>query len=98
METIKTEFAKDIQKLLSSYFDKTQLKSLLQKLNTAEKKSSSLEVVNKFYAQQLNIEYNFAKDRMEIDRTITFAMKNLEKKISSAVKKTRANLYRPWKT
>ena len=79
MEKIKTEFAKDIQKLLSSYFDKTQLKNLLQKLNSAGKKSSSLDVINKFYEQQLNIEYNFAKDRMEIDRTITFAMKNLEK-------------------
>ena len=79
METIKTEFAKDVQKLLSSYFDKTQLKNLLHKLNSAEKKSSSLDVINKFYTQQLNIEYNFAKDRMEIDRTITFAMKNLDK-------------------
>lgn len=79
MVKTKTEFAKDIENLLISYFDKTQLKNFIQKLNSIEKKSSSLEVVDKFYAQQLNIEYNFAKDRMEIDRTITFAMKNLEK-------------------
>lgn len=79
MENTKTEFVEDIQKLLSSYFEKSELKHFLQKINKKDNTTSSLEVINKFYAQQLNIKYNFAQDRMEIDRTITFAMKNLPK-------------------
>jgi tetratricopeptide (TPR) repeat protein len=55
-----------------------ELKSFLDKFESNDSsKSSSDEMINKFYAQQLKIEYSFGKDRMQIDRTITFAQKNL---------------------
>ncbi len=74
------DFRQDIQNLLCYYFNKTELNNLWNKLNNSDvRKNNSIDAVNKFYAQQLKIESNFAKERLDIDRTITFAQKNLEK-------------------
>lgn len=79
METKKQEFAEDIKSLLGNYFDQTEIDTFTSKLKKSNEKNSPNELINKFYTQQLNIDYDFAKDRMEIDRAITFAMKKLSK-------------------
>jgi tetratricopeptide (TPR) repeat protein len=78
MKTNEQDFRNDIQKLLAGFVDKSEMNDFLQKLRGgAERSNKSLEVINQFYAQQLKVEYSFAKDRMEIDRAITFARKNI---------------------
>ena len=80
MKTNEQDFRTDIQQLLTGFIDNVEMNDFLQKLRGGiEKSNKSLEVINQFYAQQLKIEYSFAKDRMEIDRAITFARKNLSK-------------------
>lgn len=80
MESNNQVFSEDVQKLLTNYLDKNELNDFIGKLGVSGKsKNKSMDAINNFYAQQLKIEYSFAKDRMEIDRTITFAKKNLDK-------------------
>ena len=80
MKELKKEFAEEIKNLLSNYVDEKELSSFISKFEVSDSaKNSSTEVINNFYAQQLKIEYSFGKDRMQIDRTITFAQKNLPK-------------------
>lgn len=78
MKELKKEFAEEIKNLLSNYVDEKELSSFINKFEVNDSvKNSSTEMINNFYAQQLKIEYSFGKDRMQIDRTITFAQKNL---------------------
>lgn len=80
MKELKKEFAEEIKNLLSNYVDEKELSSFINKFEVSDSvKNSSTEMINNFYAQQLKIEYSFGKDRMQIDRTITFAQKNLPK-------------------
>jgi tetratricopeptide (TPR) repeat protein len=80
MENIKQEFQTDIQNLLSNYLDEQELKIFNDKIAKNGINNKSLGVINEFYSRQLKVEYDFVKERMEIDRTITFANKNLDKK------------------
>lgn len=78
MKTGEPNFRDDIHKLLAGFINNSELEEFLLKLNGGiERSNKSLEVINEFYAQQLKIEYNFARDRIEIDRAITFTRKNL---------------------
>jgi tetratricopeptide (TPR) repeat protein len=80
MEEQKNKFADEIKNLLSNYVEANELNSFISKFEVScPVKSSTAELINKFYAQQLKIEYNFGRDRMQIDRTITFAQKTLPK-------------------
>ena len=80
MKTDEQDFRTDIQQLLAGFIGNAEMNDFLQKLKGGiERSNKSLEVINQFYAQQLKIEYSFSKDRMEIDRAITFATKNLNK-------------------
>lgn len=79
METKKQEFAEDIKSLLGNYFDQVEIDTFTSKMKTRKEKDGPNELINKFYTQQLNIDNDFAKDRMEIDRAITLAMKKLSK-------------------
>lgn len=80
MEEQKNKFIEAIKNLLSSYVEENELNSFINKFEVkSSAKSGSSELINKFYAQQLKIEYSFGKDRMQIDRTITFAQKTLPK-------------------
>jgi tetratricopeptide (TPR) repeat protein len=79
MKSETRDFRGDIQQLLASFINQEDLSDFIKKLiNGVDKSKKSMDVVNKFYADQLKIEYNFAKDRIEIDRAITFAKKNLD--------------------
>lgn len=81
MEERNNKFVDEIRNLLSTYIDENELNSFLSKFEVNKTaKSGSTEVINKFYAQQLKVEYSFGNDRMQIDRTITFAQKMLSKK------------------
>jgi len=80
MEEQKNKFVDEIRNLLSDYVDKNELDSFISKFEVSGSlQGSSAELINKFYAQQLKIDYSFGKDRMQIDRTITFAQKTLPK-------------------
>lgn len=79
MENTRQEFHTEVNKLLSSYLNKKELKSFQEKIGASTKKQSAGDVINNFYAKQLKVEYELTKDRMEIDRSITYAKKNLEK-------------------
>jgi len=79
MKELNKEFAEEIKSLLSNYFEANERDSFFGKFEGNDSpKSSSNQLINNFYAQQLKIEYSFAKERMEIDRAITFAMKNIK--------------------
>lgn len=80
MKELKKEFTEEIENLLSNYVSENELNSFIGKFKVSDStKDSSTEMINNFYAKQLKIEYSFGKDRMQIDRTITFAQKNLSK-------------------
>lgn len=80
MEEQKNKFVDEIKNLLSNYVEANELNSFISKFEVnSSAKNSSTELINKFYAQQLKIEYSFGRDRMQIDRTITFAQKTLPK-------------------
>lgn len=80
MKELRKEFAEEIKSLLSNYVNDNELSSFISKFETKNTVSGgSAELIKNFYAQQLKIEYSFGKDRMQIDRTITFAKKNLSK-------------------
>ncbi len=78
MKNNEQDFRNDIHELLAGFINNAEMNEFLRKLKGGiERSNKSLEVINKFYAKQLNVEYSFAKDRIEIDRAITFARKNL---------------------
>ena len=80
MEEQKNKFVDEIRNLLSSYVEKNELNSFISKFEVnGSLIGSSAEVINKFYAQQLKIEYSFGQERMQMDRTITYAQKVLPK-------------------
>lgn len=78
MKELNKEFVELIRNMLSKYIDVEELNKFLSKFQDNRfEENKSTNLINNFYAQQLNIEYSFGKDRMQIDRTITFAQKNL---------------------
>ncbi len=80
IEERKNKFVDEIRNLLSNYVEENELDSFVGKYDVSNStKSSSVDLINKFYAQQLKIEYNFGVDRIQIDRAITFAQKTLSK-------------------
>ena len=80
MKELRNEFAEAIKNLLSSYIDANELNNFINKFEVNKPaKNNSTEMINKFYAQQLKIEYSLGRDRLQIDRTITFAQKTLPK-------------------
>ncbi len=80
MEEQKNKFIETIKNLLSSYVEENELINFISKFEVKNAaKSDTSQLINKFYAQQLKIKYSFGRDRMQIDRTITFAQKTLPK-------------------
>lgn len=80
MEEQKNRFVEEIRNLLSDFVEVNELNNFINRFELkSSEKNSSIEMINKFYAQQLKIEYSFGRDRMQIDRTITFAQKTLPK-------------------
>jgi tetratricopeptide (TPR) repeat protein len=80
MAELKKKFVEEIQNLLSRYVEADEVNGFIKKFEAKNStKNTSKDVINNFYAQQLKIEYSFGQDRMQIDRTITFAQKNLSK-------------------
>lgn len=80
MKELQKEFAEEIRNLLSNYVEENELNGFISRFETSgSAKNGSGEIINNFYTQQLKIEYSFGKDRMQIDRTITFAKKTLTK-------------------
>ncbi len=72
-------FIKDIQKLLKNFIEKKKVSDfnerVLRKYGITIKHPDYLSATDK---KQLEVEFTPAKERMELDRAITFAEKNLE--------------------
>lgn len=79
MENKKQEFQTDIQDLLTVYLGEDEYKKFADKIIKSESSSKSFGVISEFYSHQLKVEYSFVKERMEVDRIITFADKHLDK-------------------
>lgn len=81
MKEIKNDFVTEIKGLLGDYIvDEKQLNRFFNMYEVKEQSSNNLvSLINDFYARQLKIEYDHAKERMQIDRTITYARKVLSK-------------------
>lgn len=80
MNNSRKDFKSEIRILLDRYLGDNDYNNRISKFNNNNSALSDAQsMINNFYAQQLNIEYSFGKDRMQIDRAITFAQKNLPK-------------------
>ncbi|NWF89301.1 MAG: tetratricopeptide repeat protein [Ignavibacteriaceae bacterium] len=80
MENNKQEFQTDIDSLLNKFLNEAELQKFNDKIVQGETNNKTLGIINDFYNRQLKVDYGFIKERMEIDRAITFANKNLDKK------------------
>jgi len=81
MKEQDNKFVDEIKNLLSSYVQADELNDFINKFEVdSAVNNSSTEMINKFYAQQLQIEYSLGRDRMQLDRAITFAQKTLPTK------------------
>lgn len=71
-------FSSEIKSLLSGYIQQDELNNFFEKFSLNKSADNgSAQMINKFYAQQLKIEYSFGQERMQLDRTITYAQKVL---------------------
>ncbi len=72
-------FIKDIQNLLKNFMEKKQVRNfserVLKKYGITIKQPDYLSEIDR---KQLEVKFTPAKERMEVDRAITFAEKNLE--------------------
>lgn len=86
MEKQKNKFVEEIKTLLSNYINEDELDGFISNFEMNQTGNSPLsDVINKFYAQQLNIDYNLSYERMQIDRIITFSQKNFSKEKFSEI-------------
>ncbi len=73
-------FIKDVQNLLKKFMEKKQVKDfsdrILRKYGISIKSPNYLNEIDK---AQLEVKFTPAKERMQVDRTITYAEKNLQK-------------------
>ncbi len=78
MITNENIFSSEIKSLLSGYIQQDELNNFFEKFSLNKSADNgSAQMINKFYAQQLKIEYSFGQERMQLDRTITYAQKVL---------------------
>lgn len=86
MEKQKSKFVEEINTLLSNYIHEDELNSFIANFEVNQTCNPTLkDVINKFYAQQLNIDYNLSYERMQIDRIITFSQKKFSKEKLSEI-------------
>ena len=72
-----TNFKTELELLLKQYFADEDLDQINFKVNPRKEENNISEKINDFYRNQLDIDLNSFKERVEIDRTITFSQKEL---------------------
>jgi len=72
------KFEQELNAFLKEYLADDSFDQLLQRIDLSGKESGSVsEKINQFYKQQLHIDNNPSKDRIRVDRIITFSHKSL---------------------
>lgn len=80
-KNVESKFPNEVLNILHSYLNENEFNSFLEKLITIKnKKSLAQDFIDRFYAEQLNIEYDLVKERIVIDRAVTLANKILNTK------------------
>ncbi len=80
MQITYSKFEHELNGFLKSYLEDDSFDCLKERLDLSENKADLLsEKINDFYNQQLQIDKNYAKDRIRVDRIITFSEKTLPK-------------------
>jgi len=78
MQITYSKFEHELNRFLKAYLEDDSFDHLKERLDLPEKKPDSIsEKINDFYKEQLQIDNTQAKDRVKIDRIITFSEKNL---------------------
>ena len=78
MRIIYKKFELELNSFLKAYLEDESFDHLQEKLNWPEFESDSTsKTINEFYQEQLHIDNHQSKDRMRIDRIITFSQKRL---------------------
>lgn len=78
MQITYSKFEHELNRFLKAYLEGDSFDHLKERLDLPEKKPDSIsEKINDFYKEQLQIDNTQAKDRVKIDRIITFSEKNL---------------------
>ncbi len=78
MQITYSKFEHELNRFLKAYLEDDSFDHLKERLDLPEKKSDPVsEKINDFYKEQLQIDNSQARDRVKIDRIITFSEKNL---------------------
>ncbi|NNL22093.1 MAG: hypothetical protein HKO83_12310, partial [Ignavibacteriaceae bacterium] len=78
MQLIYNKLENELNKFLKVYLADDSYDRLIERLDFAEEKCDQVtEKINDFYNQQLNIDKSQYKDRVRVDRIITFSEKTL---------------------
>lgn len=79
MQVTYNKFENELNGFLKAYLEDDSFDLLKERLNTAEKEADLLsEKINDFYNEQLQIDKHQSKDRIRVDRIITFSEKRLQ--------------------
>ena len=79
MQITYSKFEHELNRFLKKYLDDNSFDDLEERLNLPETKTDSIsEKINEFYQEQLQIDKYHSKDRIRIDRIITFSEKSLK--------------------
>ena len=80
MQITYSKFEHELNGFLKSYLEDDSFDHLKERLDLSENKADLIsEKINDFYNQQLQIDKNYSKDRIRVDRIITFSEKTLPK-------------------
>jgi len=72
------KFEQELNRFLKAYLEDDSFDHLKERLDLPEKRADRIsEKINDFYKEQLQIDDNHSKDRIKVDRIITFSEKNL---------------------
>jgi adenylate cyclase len=79
MQITYNKFEHELNRFLKAYLEDDSFDHLKERLDLPEKKADPIsEKINDFYKEQLQIDDNHSKDRIKVDRIITFSEKRLQ--------------------
>lgn len=79
MQVTYSKFEHELNRFLKVYLEDDSFDHLKERLDPPEKQADLLsEKINDFYKEQLQIDKHQSKDRIRVDRIVTFSEKNLQ--------------------